>query len=123
METITSLFQRENLLPYRDYPNLTTLPIGSVHKVDGWGFLKHYGTDRLVISLEGKVYQAGENLEENVNQLKDLCTIKVDKVRANTSTKQKYAVCTVYEKGDWTVHADYEKVKILPKIIINLTGS
>ena len=52
---------------------------------------------------------------QNVNQLKDLCTIKVDKVRANTSTKQKYAVCTVYEKGDWTLHADYEKVKILPK--------
>ena len=72
-----------------------------MHKVDGWGFLKHYGTDRLVISLEVKVYQAGENLEENVKQLKDLCMIKVDKVRTNTNTKQnmQYVLCMRKEIG------------------------
>ena len=46
---------------------------------------------------------------------KDLCVIKIGKVQANTSRRQKYALCTLYEKGDWTVHANYEKVKILPK--------
>ena len=58
-EEVTPHIPRENLLPYRDYPNLTTLPIGSVHNVDGWTFLSHYGTERLIISLAGKVYQAG----------------------------------------------------------------
>ena len=39
----------------RDHSNLTTLPIGSVHTVDGWLFQKHYGTDRFLISLGGKL--------------------------------------------------------------------
>merc|ERR1712208_205693 len=69
-ETVTPLIPRENLNPYKDYLNLIALPIGSVHNVDGWGFIKHYGTDRLVVSVDGKIYQAGDNLEENVNQLK-----------------------------------------------------
>lgn len=104
---------RENLLPYTEYPNLTTLPLGSVHNVDGWGVIKHFGRDRLIISLEGKHYQAGESLEENINQLKTLCMIKIEKIGIKRSSRQKYAICSIFEKGDWTVYLDYNKVKAL----------
>ena len=112
-EAINTRIPRENLLPYRDYPNLTTLPIGSLHNVDGWAFLNHYGTERLIISLAGKVYQAGDNLEENIEQLNYMCKIKIKKFRVNRSRNIKFAVCSVYEKGDWTAYLDYNKVDIL----------
>ena len=112
-ETANPQIPRENLLSYKEYPNLTTLPIGSVHKVDGWGVVKHYGNDRIIISLDGKLYQAGEHLEENLTQLTISCLVKIEKVRTNSKRHVKYAVCSVYEKGDWTAHLDYKKVKIL----------
>ena len=115
----TPVIPRENLLPYKDYPNLIALPIGSVHNVDGCGFVKHYGTERLVISLDGKIYQAGDDLEENIRELKYLCKIKIEKIRTNNKRHAKYAVCSVYEKGDWTVLVDYNKVQMLPKMRMN----
>ena len=114
-DTVTPVIPRENLLPYQDYPNLNALPIGSVHNVDGWGFVKHYGRGRLVISLDEKIFQAGENLEENVDQLKNLCKIKIEKIRTSKQNKCKYAVCSVYEKGDWTALVEYNKVKSYQK--------
>ena len=119
IDIVTPVIPRENLLAYRDYPNLIALPIGSVHNVDGWGFLKHYGIERLVISLDGKIYQAGDNLEENINDLKYLCKIKIEKIRTNDKRHVKYAVCSVYEKGYWTVLVDYNKVQMLPKMRMN----
>ena len=79
--------------------------------------MEHYGTDILVISLEGKVYQAGENLEENVKQLKDLCMIKVDKVRTNTNTKQnmQYVLCMRKETGRYM--RTMKKLKFFPKLL------
>ena len=56
-----------------------------MHTVNGWSFLKHYGTEKLLISLEGKLYQAGDNLEENIKQLKHMCEIKIEKFRVNSS--------------------------------------
>ena len=113
-ETVTPLIPRENLLPYKDYTNLIALPIGSVHNVDGWGAIRHYGAERLVILLDGTIYQAGENLEENVDQLKHLCKIKIEKIRTNRNRHVKYAVCSVYEKDDWTAYLDYSKMDFLP---------
>ena len=116
VDTVTPVIPRENLLPYQDYPNLNALPIGSVHNVDGWGFVKHYGRDRLVVSLDEKIFQAGENLEENVVKLKTICKIKLEKICIKRTTRQKYVVCSVYEKGDWTALVDYNKVQMLPKM-------
>ena len=113
-DIVTPIIPREYLLVYKDYPNLSAVPIGSVHIVDGWGFIKHYGRERLVISLDGKIYQAGENLEENVTQLKHMCIMKIEKIRLNTKRRVKYAVCSIYEKGDWTVYLDYTKMDFLP---------
>ena len=52
-----------------------------MHIVDGWGNVKYCGRDRLVVSVGGKIYQAGENLEENVSELKHLFKIKIEKCR------------------------------------------
>ena len=114
VDIVTPVIPREDLLPYKEYPNLTSLPIGSVHNVDGWGIIKHYGTERLVIALDGKIFQAGENLEENVTQLKHMCMIKIEKIRLNKKRRVKYAVCSIYENGDWTAYLDYSKMEFLP---------
>ena len=37
------------------------------------------------------------------------------RLRVNRSRNIKYAVCSVYEKGDWTAYLDYNKAPILPK--------
>ena len=70
--------------------------------------------ERLVISVDGKIYQAGENLEENVTQLKHMCIMKIEKVRTSKKNNCKYAVCSVYEKDDWTAFLDYSKMDFLP---------
>ena len=116
VDTVTPVIPRENLLPYQDYSNLATLQIKSVHNVDTLGFVQHYGRERLVVSIGGTIFQAGDDLEENVDQLKNLCKIKLEKIRTNKNTKQKYVVCSVYERGDWTALVDYNKEQMLPKM-------
>ena len=39
----------------------------------------------------------------------------VQKIRTNVKTRKKYAVCSVFEKGDWTASVEYENVPIFPK--------
>ena len=112
---VTPLIPRENLLNYREYPNLISLGVGSVHIVDGWGYIIHYGTERLVVSVDGKIFQAGDDLEEKVDKLKYMCKIKIEKIRTNIKRHVKYAVCSVFEKGDWTVSVEYGNVPILPQ--------
>ena len=53
---------QENLLPYREYENLTVFPINSRHKVDAIRCIKHNGRERLIISVRSKWYQDGEDL-------------------------------------------------------------
>jgi hypothetical protein len=111
----TPIIPREHLLNYREYPNLSSFPVGSVHNVDGWGYINHYGTERLVMSVDGKVFQSGDDLEEKVAQLKYMCKIKIEKIRTNLKRHVKYAVCSEFEKGDWTASVEYENVPIFPK--------
>ena len=40
--------------------------------------------------------------------------VKIEKIRLNTKRHVKYAVCSIYEKGDWTVFLDYGKMEFLP---------
>jgi len=112
---LAPIISREHLLNYREYPNLASLPVDTVCNIDCWGYIKHYGRERLVVSVDGKVYQAGKYLEDNVNQLKHLCKIKIEKVRTDKNGNVKYAICSLYEKGDWTAVVKYEKVPILPQ--------
>ena len=47
---------------------------------------------------------------EKIEQLKHMCKIKIEKFRVNRSRNIKDAVCSAYEKGDWTAYLDYNKV-------------
>ena len=106
---------REELLPYREYENIIVLSVGSVHKIEAIGEIIHYGTSRLVVKIEDKIYQAGQDLEEKKDQLTLGCSIKVEKIRKNQTRHVKYAICSVYKKGDWTAMADYSKTPMLSK--------
>ena len=106
---------RENLLPYRDYENVTVLPVGSVHKIEGIGHLVHYGTPRLVLKINENIYQAGQDLEEKEGQITPACSIKIEKIRVNRDRHVKYAICTIYENGDWTALVNYSKTPILSR--------
>ena len=108
-----SIIPREELLPYRDYENIIALYVGSVHKVEAIGEIIHYGTSRLVVKIGGKIYQAGQDLEEKKDRLTHDCSIKIGKVRNNKTRHVKYAICTIYEKDDWTAMADYSKTPML----------
>jgi translation initiation factor 2 beta subunit (eIF-2beta)/eIF-5 len=111
----TQIIPRENLLNYREYSNLTSFPVGSVHNVEGWGYITHYGTERLVVSLDGKIFQEEGDLEEKVVKLKYMCKIRIEKIRTSIKRHVKYAVCSIFEKGDWTACVEYGNVPILSK--------
>ena len=67
------------------------------------------------MSVDGKIFQAGDDLEEKVGKLKYMCKIKIEKIRTNVTTRKKYAVCSVFEKGDWTASVEYGNVPLLPR--------
>ena len=77
--------------------------------------IEHYGQPKQVIKLDdGILYQAGDNLEQQKEQLNNGCNIIINKVRVNNSTKRKFAVCKIVQRGDWAGVVDYEKVPLLP---------
>ena len=106
---------REEMVPYKHMQNLAELPLGSTHTVVAVGHIEHYGQQKLVVKLgDGILYQAGENLEQQKEQLKNGCNIIINKARVNNSTKRKFAICKIVERGDWVGVVDYEKVPLLP---------
>ena len=54
-------------------------------------------------------------MEEKVDQLTPDCSIKIKKVRLSLSRRVKYATCSIYKKGDWSVKVDYIKTPMLNK--------
>ena len=100
---------RENLLPYREYDNLAVFPINTRLKVKAIGYVKHYGKERLIISVRGNMlgglFQGGEDLERKIDQLSNGCCIQIDKIKINRNRKVKYAVCSVYKREDCTLIA------------------
>ena len=110
------VLSREQLIPYKEYQNLAILPLQSVHKIEAIGYVSHYGTDRLVVKLPNATYQAGEDLELKVNELKNNCYIKIIKIRTNIKRRIKFAESTIYPSEDyWTALVDYAKVPIFSK--------
>ena len=58
------------------------------------------------------MYQSGENVEQQKEQLMYGCRIVINKVRVNNSTKRKF-VGSLW-KSDWAGILEYEKVALLP---------
>ena len=115
---LTALGQ-EDLLPYREYSNLTALPLGSTNKVSAIGYAKSYGGERLVIKIVDTFYQAGDDVENKVDQLKLDSILKIEKIHRDPSRRTKCAVCSIYKPGDWTACVDFSKTPLL----INRDGS
>ena len=108
---------REEMVPYKHMQNLADLPLASTHTIVAVGHIEHYGQQKLVVKLDdGILYQAGDNLEQQKEQLKNGCNIIINKVRVNNSTKRKFAICKIVQRGDWAGVVDYEKVPLLPAI-------
>ena len=103
------------LLQYREYENLSILLVGSAHKISAIGHARSYGRERLIVKIGERIYQAGEYIEAKLPILKKNTIIKIEKIRLNKSTRTKYAICSIYEPGDWTAHVDYKKTPILTK--------
>jgi hypothetical protein len=108
------ILTREEMVPYKHLKNLAELPLGSTYILVAIGYVEHYGQERLVVKLaDGTIYQAGDNLEEQKEQLTAECKIIVSKTKLS-STRRKFAVCKVVQRGDWAGALDYEKVPLLP---------
>ena len=78
-------------------------------------YISHYGSARLVLKIGEKIYQAEDHVEKNVEKLKNNCILKVEKTRVKLSTREKYAICGIYEFGDWTAMVEYTKTPMLRK--------
>jgi hypothetical protein len=108
------ILTREEMVPYKHLKNLAELPLGSTYILVAIGYVEHYGQERLVVKLaDDTIYQAGDNLEEQKEQLTAECKIIVSKTKLS-STRRKFAVCKVVQRGDWAGALDYEKVPLLP---------
>ena len=105
--------EKQYLLPYREYNNLSTLSIDSTHKVSAIGYAKSYGGERLVIKIGDTFYQAGEDLENKIDKFQFNCILKIEKMRVNPSRNTKYAVCSIYKPGDWTACVNFAKTPML----------
>ena len=89
------------------------MPVGSTHTVAAIGYIEHYGQQKLAVKLQdGIVYQAGENLEGQKEQLMDGCKIRINNTKLS-ATRKKFADCKVVQRGDWAGVLDYERVALL----------
>ena len=93
------IIPREQFLNFREYPNLTYLTVGGVYNIDGWGYISHYGTERLVVSVDGKIFQGGDDLEEKFVQLKYMSKIKIEKLRTNVKLERNMQYALYLKRG------------------------
>ena len=102
------------MVPYKHIRNLTKLPLGSMHTLVAIGYIEHYVQEKLVVKLDdGALYQAGDHLEEQKEQLTAECEIIISKTKLS-STRKKFAICKVVQRGNWAGVLDYKKVPLLP---------
>ena len=104
---------REELLPYKENPELVTLPIGTIREIEAIGWSESYGKDRLLVQIDNIMYQAGQDLEQKVQEIVGKSYLKIDKVRLNTNTRRKYAICSIIQSGQWHKLVNYSKTPLL----------
>lgn len=84
------------MVPYKHMRNLAELPL---HTFTAIGYIDHYGSEKLAAKLgDGILHQAGDNLEQQKEQLGNGCKIIIHKVRVNNSTNKKFAICKLYKE-------------------------
>ena len=70
-----------------------------MYNIDGWGYISHYGTERLVVSVDGKIFQGGDDLEEKFVQLKYMSKIKIEKLRTNVKLERNMQYALYLKRG------------------------
>ena len=104
---------REELLPYKENPELVELPIGAIQEIEAIGWSESYGKDRLLVQINSIMYQAGQDLEQKVHEIVGKSYLKIAKVRVNTNTRRKYAICSIIQSGQWHKLVNYSKTPLL----------
>ena len=108
-ETNILLKARNDLLPYPDNPSLATLPLNIIKPVGAIGKVGYRGKERLLVEVEGVMYQAGADLENKMTKLEKNCYLRIDKIKRNRSTRSKEAICTIIRNGEWHLLLQYGK--------------
>ncbi len=94
----------EKLSAYSGLDSMTTLPKGAGFTISATGIVTHRGKERLIIELEGKVYKAGEFLEEayNKGELSVAGTrIVIGKTRKTLSKRGEFVLCEIIPSNSW----------------------
>ena len=115
-DTSIRCIPREHLATYAEYPNLASLAKGTVLQVEGVGFLMHYVDERMVVLVNGMIYQAGEDLQSKVHELTKNCYIKIVKIHSNCRRHIKYVECKVFKHDEWEGLIDYAKLPVFTKL-------
>ena len=108
-----TVLPRCGLLQYKDYDNLTQKSLDSLVKVEAIGWIRHYAKERLVIKIDGQLYQAGVDLEKKVADIVTGCYLRIRKFRVEPTTKQKYAICDIIQESEWHKMVAYNEAKML----------
>ena len=80
------------------------LSIRCKHTVQAIGYSEHHGQLKFDT---GQKYQAGENVEQQKEQLTESC-----KIRDNNSTKRRFAIYKIVQEGEWAGVLEYKKVPL-----------
>ena len=76
------------MVSYKHMQNLAELPLGST-----WVTARITDKEKFVVKLgDGLLYQAGDNLQQQKEQLADMCNILIYKIRLSPTGKK---VCFV----------------------------
>ena len=104
---------REELLPYRENPELASLSLGVIKKIEAIAWIAWNGKDKLLVQVDGTMYQAGLDLESKATEITGNSYVRIDKHRFNRNTRRKFAICTVIQAGQWHKLVDYAKAPLL----------
>lgn len=82
-DTSTALPNIPIMVPFKHFPSLSELPVGTCREIIASGYASHYGQNRLVVKLaDDNLYQAGEYLEECKDALFSGCKIVIEKIKS-----------------------------------------
>ena len=104
---------REELLSYRENPELSSLSVGVIKRIEAIAWIAWNGKDKLLVQVDGVMYQAGLDLETNVNEITGNSYVRIDKHRFNRNTRRKFALCTIIQAGQWHKLIDYARAPLL----------
>ena len=104
---------REELIPYRENPELCSLSVGVIKKIEAIAWIAWSGNEKLLIQVDGIMCQAGLDLENKVHDITGNSYVRIDKHRVNRNTRRKYAMCTIIQAGQWHKLVEYAKAPLL----------